>query len=457
MKKLVLLSIMAGLLLVSSCEKFLDLSPIDQIGSNGFYTNTQEVEAGVIAIYDGMQAMVMTEYALTEMRSDNSKTKNSEGEWAQFEDMNVQPTSATVSAYWSNNYNIIFRANTVLENLGVVTNSATKNQFEGEAKFARALSHFNLVRAFGDVPVIDKVIGPNDKEYFKRKSTAEVYAFIIDDLEDAIGFLPGRSGIGEGRATSGAANALLGKVYLTMGNYTAAKTALDAVVTSGNYGMATTYNGVFYSERNTEIIFAVQFIPDDAKDSEIFSYDFTWKGRASGLNYPTDDLMASLEVGDTRASTLFYFEPLAGSSGRFECGKFRAITAANSQLGGNDWIVLRYADVLLMRAEAIMAGAASTTDAVALGAVNLLRGRAGLTPLATLTKEDLLKERRVELAFENHRLYDLIRLGYADAVMGAFAVTTEANFTYSSTDLLLPIPQRERNLYPTLTQNLGYN
>lgn len=451
----ILITLFAGSLLLSSCEKNLDLAPISEIGSNAFYTNTEQVETGVYAIYDGLQAMVQTEYALTEIRSDNGKTRTSEGEGAQFESMNVNPSNSTVALYWSNNYNVIFRANTVLEHLDAVTNAAKKTQFEGEAKFARALCHFNLVRAFGDVPLITKVITTADKEYFNRTPKADVYTSIINDLKDAAVMLPARAGTTvEGRATKGAANALLGKVYLTTGDYGAAKTALDAV-SSTEYSLMPIFNDVFYKEQNKEIIFAVEYINDNATDSQLFSLDFTSKGRATGLNFATNDLMSAVDAADTRKPTLFFYETAIST---WECGKYRS-SSSNVSYSGNDWIVLRYADVLLMQVEAIMASGTSTSDATAVAAFKAIRSRAGfdVTGITSVTKDDLLKERRIEFAFEDQRLYDLIRFGVADAVMGAFSTKGEPTFTYSATSLLLPIPQRERNLNPGMAQNPGYN
>jgi hypothetical protein len=448
----ILITLFAGLLVLSSCEKSLDLAPISEIGSNNFYLNTEQVETGVYAIYDGMQTMIQTEYALTEMRSDNSKTRTSEGEGAQFESMNVDPANSTVALYWSNNYNVIFRANTVLTHLDVVTNAAKKTQFEGEAKFARAWCHFNLVRAFGDVPLINQIVGKNDKEFFVRTPKAEVYASIISDLKDAVTMLPARAATPEGRATKGAANAMLGKVYLTMHDYAAAKTALDAVGTT-EYSLLPAFNDVFYKEQNKETIFAVQFIKDVTTDSELFSIDFTSKGRATGLNFATNDLMSVVDAADKRKSTLFYLETAIN---RWECGKYLS-NSVNLSLSGNDWIVLRYADVLLMQVEAIMAGGTSTSDPAAVAAFNAIRTRAGMPTVSAVSKDDLILERRIELAFENQRLYDLIRFGVADQVMGTFATKGEPIFTYSSTDLLLPIPQRERNLNPDMAQNPGYN
>jgi len=447
----IIFTLLAGLLVMSSCNDYLNLTPISEIGSEGFYANTEQVEAGVIAIYDGMQTMVQTEYALTEIRSDNSKTRTREGEYAQFETMNVDPGNSIITAYWANNYNVIYRANIVLENLAAVSNAAKKSQFEGEAKFARALCHFNLVQAFGNVPLIKQVVTTSDVDLFKQTAKKDVLSAIVSDLKDAANLLPARAGIAEGRATKGAANALLGRVYLTSGDYAAAKTSLDAVSTV-DYSLMPVYNDVFYKERGKEVIFAIQFINDNANDSESFSLDFTSKGRVTGVNLATDDLMAVVDAADKRKSTLFFFETAIS---KWTCGKFLA-NSISTALAGNDWIVIRYADVLLMQVEAIMAGNSSTTDAAALTAFNAIRSRAGMPTVTTITKADLLKERRIEFAFENQRLYDLVRLGAADATMSAFSAKTEANFTYKPTSLLLPIPQREMNLFK-LTQNPGYD
>ncbi|MDP3001612.1 MAG: RagB/SusD family nutrient uptake outer membrane protein [Bacteroidales bacterium] len=453
MKKYFIITLLfLNMLWFNSCEDFLNLSPVSEIGSAAFYKNDKEVEAGVVAIYSGMENYVQNEWALTELRSDNShnRVERSEGEWKEFETMNVQTINATVSDYWIDNYNVIFRANTVLENLVNVSGTSLKLQYEGEAKFARALSHFNLVRAFGDVPIIDKVIKYTDKEYFARDPQSEVYGFIESDLLTAIDNLPGRSGIVVGRATKGAAQAILAKVYLTCKDYEKAKTLLGQLISSGDYSLMPIYNDVFYKERNNEIIFGVQFIQDDAKNSQGFSYQFS----QIGLGNATVDLMSIVNPADKRKPTLFYWHPTGGPIGGWECGKFQPITLTQNQ--GNDWIIIRYADVLLMHAEAILAGNASTTDASALSSFNAVRTRAGLSTVTTLTKGLLLTERRIELCFENQRLYDLIRFGAAETVMAAFASTPEPGFEFNSTDLLLPIPQREIDLYKELEQNPGY-
>ncbi|WP_020528843.1 RagB/SusD family nutrient uptake outer membrane protein [Flexithrix dorotheae] len=444
-----LITLLFGLLALSSCEDYLDQKPISEIGDNGFYTNDAEMETAVIAIYDGFQNGVLREFALTEMRSDNSRTKNSEGEWAQFEDMNVESTNATVSGYWTGQYNVIFRANTVLKHLEVVSDESLKNQYEGEALFARALSHFNLVRLFGDVPLIDKVIIQSESDYFGRVPSNEVYDFIVDDLTMAAAKLPAKGDIATGRATSGAAKALLAKVYLTIGQHAEAKTLLDQVIASNEYQLVGDYHDIFYNELNDEILFAIEYLDDNTNDSQDFSLEFTALGLASGLNYATNNLTNAFSVEDSIRSKVAF-----NQENTLEVGKF--ITASSdATLCGNDWIVLRYADVLLMHAEAIMAGGNATTDGAALASFNEVRVRAGLPEVTEITKEMLLNERRFELAFENQRWFDLNRFGVAEQVLSAFA--SEEGFTFSNTALLLPIPQREIDTSKDLlVQNPGY-
>ena len=440
--------------LTIGCDDLLNLAPKSEVGANGFYRNDDEVESAVIAIYDGLQAIPEREFALTEMRSDNTKTKSSEGQFAQFERFEVEPTNGIVANHWAFNYNVIFRSNTVLENLGVVVNTSKRNQFEGEAKFNRALAHFNLVRGFGDVPLVDRVVEPTDTDYFTRDDAEVVYDAIIADLEDAVTFLPAKANTDFGRANSGAAKALLSKVYLHTEDYGLAETLLEDLINGTEYSLVPNYREVFYNEGNDEIIFAIPYINDDADESQDFSFEMTAGGVRSGLNYLTNDFIQAIDPNDTEREPV-----LRNPNNNAEVGKF-ITSSANVRFGGNDWIVLRLADVYLMHAEAIMAGSSSTQSISAIQSYNAVRDRVGLSTLAedgsaTLTLEELMAERRIELAFENHRLYDLVRTGLAIQEIGAFA--SSLGYSFSPNDLLLPIPQSERNVSEgLLTQNPGY-
>jgi hypothetical protein len=450
------LSLVAILLFVSNCDdSLLDLEPISAVGINGYFTNADEVETGVVSIYDALQNVPLREFALLEMRSDNTQTKSSEGIWAEFEELSVNATNGAVSEYWQYNYNVIFRANLVLQYLDVVPSAVKRAQFEGEARFTRALAYFNLVRAFGDVPLIDTVIGPEDSDYFGRNSTDEIYALIVADLTFAADNLPTKGNITFGRATAGAAEGLLAKVHLNLQNYSAAETLLQSLVDGTDYQLEGEYADVFYAEGNDEILFAIPYIDDNANESQDYSFEMTAGGVRSGLNYLTTDFIGAIDPADTERIAV-----LRNPSNQAEVGKFLT-QSADVRLAGNDWIVLRLADIYLLYAEAIMEGAQSTQNLTAIRAYNAVRDRVGLPTLAvdgsaSLTLDDLLYERRMELAFENHRFYDLIRTGKAIDILGNFASTY--GFRFSSTDLLLPIPQEEINVSRgLLSQNPGYN
>lgn len=441
--------------LLFSCTDQLNLSPYSSIGDNIFYSSEAEVEGAVIAIYDALQDVPLREFALTEMRSDNTKTKSSEGDWAQFESFEVLPTNLAIGQYWSANYNVVFRANRVLENLEIVQTASRKTQFEGEAKFARALAHFNLVRAFGGVPIVDKVIIQTDTDYFDKDAASAVLSFIESDLNTAINLLPSKAEMENGRATKGAAQALLAKVKLTTGDYDGARTLLEAVLASADYALVDDYADVFYNEMNDEIIFAIPYFDDDANESQDYSFEMTLGGVVSGLNFITDDFVANADSAGAEREAVLY-----NPNNPVEVGKF-ITQSSDVRLCGNDWIVLRLADVHLMLVEAIMAGNGSTQSLTAIGSYNAVRERAGMSTLATdgsvtLTLDMLLEERRIELAFENHRFYDLVRVGKAEEILGAFA--TSEGYTFAPTDILLPIPQTEINVSQgLLIQNPGYN
>lgn len=438
-----------SLVMFSGCEDFLNTDPISSISENSFYTNDAELEVAMVGVYDAYQEVPLREFALTEMRSDNSNTRLSEGDWAEFEALSVSSTNSTVYDYWSYNYFTIHRANTVLEYLDVIEDADLKVQLEGEAKFMRALCHFNLVRLFENIPYVEGIILAAESSTIEQDSESTVYAKIVADLQDAISLLPNRSDIAEGRATYGAAQALLGKVYLTTGDYSLAQTAFETVISTGDYSLMSSYYDIFYTEMNSETIFSVQYESDDSDNSQDFSYEFTVLGVAGGINIPTDNLIAEfVEADSVRFETCI-------SADSSVVAKFLT-SSSDETLCGNDWIVMRYADILLMYVEAVMAGGTSTTDVTAVGYFNDVRIRAGLIADvdSEITSDELLSERRLEFAFENSRWFDLKRFDVQANVLDAFAITE--GFTYESTDLILPIPNYEITASDVYVQNDGY-
>lgn len=475
--------------IICSCDsdEFLNPLPDSAIVADTFFQSDDDVLAGIVGIYDAIQGVnentqsstsrfnrgIQLEYLLTEHRSDNTRSKTLEGTRADFHRYIVEAENIQSEDYYQSMYEIIFRANNVLQ---YVENANLDNisSYTAEAKFLRAYAYFNLVRLYGPIPVVTSVVDASDNEkLFTRISEADVYDQIVADL------LVGTTDLHYGnksRASKGAAQALLAKVYLSLEtpNYDGAKQMCEAVVLSGEYSLQDNFSDVFYNELNDEIIFAIQYISGNPEESQGFSAEFTSykrQGRQDGLNIVNPNLVEDfITHGGNRTSVSY---AAFGEDADLEVPEDAEVvkflpngsdisdtdnpsygeSPANS---GNDWIVLRYSDVLLMHAEAIMAGGDSSDNA-AIDSFMAVKSRAGFDAVAdrpsVLTQNDLLLERRVELAFENHRFFDLLRFGKAHDVLSAHA--TEMGYTsYNQRRLLLPIPSREINLSDgILTQN----
>ena len=408
-------------------DEFLNPLPDSSIVLDAFYQTDDDVLAGIIGIYDAIQGVnentetnigranrgIQFEYMLAEHRSDNTRT-------------------ATLKLY-------------------------------------RDFS-FNLIRFFGAVPLVTSVVGPEDNEsLFTRVAVDQIYQQIVLDLQEAVNTLDNTH---KSRASKAAAQGLLAKVYLTQSNrnYAGAQQLCEAIINSGEFALQDNFSDVFYNELNDEIIFAIQYESGNTLESQSFSSEFTAtfrQGREDGHNMVNNNLIADFTVygGNRTAQSYISFNTWT------EVIKFLPegsdITSTPPTYGpsprdaGNDWIILRYADVLLMHAEAILAGGSETTNSAAIDSYMAVRTRAGFDPVtdrpSALTQNALLVERRVELAFENQRFHDLVRFGVADAVLSAHAAEMGYG-SYDARKLLLPIPAREINLSGgLLTQNPGYN
>ncbi|WP_299555950.1 RagB/SusD family nutrient uptake outer membrane protein [Seonamhaeicola sp.] len=483
--KYIILAI-TGFVYTSCSDEFLNPLPDTAVAVESFYQSDEDVLAGVIGIYDALQGVnentttsiivanrgVQFEHLLTEHRTDNTRNATLEGSKSDFHRYLVNANNVESEDYWQSMYEVIFRANNIMDFMDIA-NEGNRAKYTGEAKFLRAFAYFNLVRLYGDVPLVTRVVNPEENDLlFTRVSTTLVYEQIVADLQEAINTLDNTH---KSRASKAAAQALLAKVYLTQGtNYSQAQQLCEAIVTGGEFDLEANFSDVFYSELNDEIIFAIQYLAGDANESQSFSSEFTSafrQGREDGQNIVNANLKADFEAfGGNR--TAVSITDLNGvlEIDENEVAKFLPegsdITTSpptyggNARNAGNDYIALRYADVLLMHAEAILAGGVETTSSAAIDSYMAVRVRAGFDPVADrpsiLTKEALLLERRVELAFENQRWHDLIRFGVADNVLSAHAIEMGYG-DYSTRALLLPIPAREINLSKgLLTQNPGY-
>ena len=475
--------------LFTSCSDFLEPTPTSGITTDSYYKNADELEVGLIGVYAAIKGInstskednhgVQWEFYVTEMRSDNTETKSPDSEDAsdagQLESFAVLPTNNFVLNYYTSYFQIIFRANIIIDNLEVVTDEATKAQIEGEAKFIRAYAYFNLLRLFGDLPYIDRVIDPSETEIqFTRVASSTIYEdLVIPDLQSAVA---GITSTYRTRATSTAAKALLAKVYLSLEtpNYTQAQILCEDIINSGAYGLEDDFSNVFYQEVNKEVIFAIGYNTQLQDNSQLFSAEWmNAVGNSSGVNYVTTNLKAAMdESGGVRTPVAYREDPLTvyGGTIRYQTAKYfpDGLTGgSNGQdfgnvvptLAGNDWIVIRYADVLLMHTEAIMAGGSETANASAINSFMEVRRRAfpgeELATPSKVTKSELLVERRVEFSSENQRFFDLVRFNVANAVLASFASAN--NFTFTANDLLLPIPQNEINLSKAAGTNMQQN
>ena len=465
-----ILTIIVIVLIVAACENDLNLAPEDQKTSAGFYKNASDIEAAVNATYAGLQKKGLygfNYHFLLETRSDNTfeEEPSNSGGFGDVDLFNRVTTNPVFGSTWKDSYKTILGANIVLNRIDAIDdmNNATKNSRKGEVKFIRALIYYHLVNLYGDVPLVtEETKDPTSFFGQGRTLKAEVYTQIITDLTEAQSELPAINGLG--RATKGAANTLLGKVHLSNGNPQAAETVLRAVT---RYSWTSRYANLFgiSNENNGSSIFEVQFESNINGNSEgsLFASKFTSQANpgSKGNNIITQDLISSFESGDLRRNEII---PDAKTPTVNISTKYIDNNRSVIDDGANNVIVLRYADVLLMLAEALNAQG-YVADGEAFELVNKIRQRAGLAKItsATVTNQEeftqaLLKERRYEFFHEPHRWFDLKRLGNPVKVMNDhFESIVGLNKTIDVDDLLLPIPQSQVDTDPdNIIQNPGY-
>ena len=485
--KFLIFAVTGAMFVSCDTDEFLNPLPDSAIVAETFFQSDDDVLAGIIGIYDGLQGVnentesssirfnrgVQLEYLLTEHRSDNTRSGTLEGSRADFHRYIVEPDNVQSEDYYQSMYEIIFRANNVLKYVDNA-DSGNINKYTAEAKFLRAYAYFNLVRLYGGVPLVTTVVGADNNELlFTRVEEATVYEQIVSDLQEAVNNLDNTH---KSRASKAAAQGILAKVYLTQParNYSGAAQLCEDIINSVEFALESNFKDVFYNELNNEIIFAVQYLSGNPEESQGFSSEFTAysrQGRQDGLNIVNPNLAEDFIASGGNRTAVSYAafgddvdlpvpeeaEVIKFLPDGYDISDTNLPTYGGAPaLAGNDWIILRYSDVLLMHAEAIMANG-DTTSGSAIDSYMEVRVRAGFDATAdrpsVLTKDALLLERRVELAFENHRFFDLLRLGVAHDVLGAHA-TLKGYTSYNIRRLLLPIPSREINLSDgLLTQN----
>ncbi len=514
MKQINLIIIIACLGSVS-CKKVIDVYPESNLNTGTYYSNYEEVKTGLAGVYNGLRGPVYREWQVTELRSDNARqgvpgTTNSFNRDLSDLDMFIPATTqGGIYSYWLDSYNNIRNANIIIQKLGVNYDPANgsisladisipisetdRKQFAGEAMFIRAYHYFNLVRLYGGVFLVHRPIGAIEAKTISRSSEADIYKLIEADLSNAAGFLSS-SAFGQiasadrGRANAWAAKALLAKVYLTLNRKTDAIPLLQDVISNSGFSLQGTYANVFSitNEMNSEILFAVRYKAGGFGLGSSFGNDFgplnsgsiVINGSGRGWNTPTTEIDSAYTATDARKAVNIA-KYGSGSAERIYVNKYLFPVTVTDD-GESDWPVIRFADVLLMMAEA------KGFIPESIGYINDIRERADLDPLPAsintlaLFEKALADERRLEFAFENQRWFDLLRFNTTLTAIKAeqilknhFSYEYEAHYSHytaptptlaelqgsvTAQRLLLPIPQYEidTNTQLAIPQNPGY-
>lgn len=457
------------LLLLQSCSSdLLNTSPEATKVTSQFYTDASQIEQGINAVYGTLQYTGQYQQAMLvigEIPSDNTYDEvpaNDSFTYGEFDFFTIQPNNSLIASTWKDHYIGIQQANIILNRIDAIQDmaQATKSSRIGEMKFLRALMYFNLVRVFGDVPLVTKET-TNVNDYFGQGRTpvSEVYAFIEKELKEAIPLLPAAT-TQKGRVTKAAAMGILGKVLITENKYTDALPYLSQIEGLG-YSLLSDVSKIFdvTNKNNAEIIFDVQFASGINGNSEgspafqLFSPSGTVAG-AKGHNLPTKEIY-NLYTGDDKRKSAY----IGLTSNGIPYTKKIVKTSNVIADGGSNIVVLRLADVYLMIAECYAKANDLSNANVYL---NKIKSRAGVASVNLVSQQALLaeidKERRLELVGEGHRWFDLVRTGKAVQVMTQHFASTPgySTATIDQHNLLMPVPQGQINTDPAIKQNPGY-
>lgn len=489
MRRIILTSTVMFLALLVSCTENLDRTPKVVFTLDTYFQDGDQATQSVNAVYNELrqwQVHVFSFIGMTDIVSDDSEKGSfaSDGFFLQeVEDFQHTSTNIAPATVWEGYYQSIFRANLAIDRIPTVPAEAIDEELRerllAESRVLRAYFYFNLVRWFGDVPLI---LTPFPEEFaIPRTDKEQVYDQIIADLEAGAAVLPEKSQYPSadlGRVTKGAANALLAKVHLTRGDNQAATDRALTVINSGEYSLMERYTSIFSEagENGSESIFEVQATALEiggagSQYNEVQGVRGT-PNLGWGFNRPSDNLISSFEPGDPRreATVLNVGEVLPDGSAvvvgdenivgeRFNQKAFVVDHPGGNGNGPGNIRIYRYADLLLIAAEALNE---LSRSAEALPYLNQVRARArGSNPnilqdVTTTNQAELraaiLHERRSELALEQQRWFDLVRTGRAAAVMQAL----DKDFVAGKHELF-PIPQTEVDLSEgALEQNPGY-
>ncbi|MDR8394557.1 RagB/SusD family nutrient uptake outer membrane protein [Aliifodinibius sp. S!AR15-10] len=483
-------------ILLMGCDNFLSHKDPSNLNTGNYFTQPSHAEGIVNATYESLYPVQSNaSWLMTELRTGAlNSTFTPNGGFPDFKiisDLQMSADHPAVNNYWVSHYRGIGNANLAIAEIpNIEMDATTQNRLLGEARFLRAYYYFNLVRVFGEVPLITESVdlGSPDLEP-SRSSVESIYQLIVEDLTAAESSgLPFNDS--SGRVTLGAIKSLLADVYLTMAGYplqmgteyyTLARDKAKEVIDSQEYSLFDSYLPFRESSNDNtgEHIFSVQYLQGEQNNDVLqiglppFKFGVSAYSSEQGFGFARDEFVASYEAGDKRAEErVFFFTSYSSESDRNETVQFPnqfiykfwdEQAHLNTAQSGLNWQVIRYADVLLDFAEASNEVTGPTTEAYE--AVNKIRRRAELNDLSGLTKtefrEAIWKERWHELIYENEIWFDMVRTRKAyDIEDDAFNDYVGHSFVDGSTlqerDLLFPLPTNELRNNENLTQNPGY-
>ncbi|PYO97666.1 MAG: RagB/SusD family nutrient uptake outer membrane protein [Gemmatimonadetes bacterium] len=491
------LGVLAALVLVTSCESFLDPSPSDVLTPENFYRTSSDAVAATNAVYESTKwSYWLGFWYISDIATDDIMVGPRFGaDGHRMSDYIFNSTEWPMGDMWGSAYWIINRANIVLDRVpGITMDPTLRDRLLNEARFLRANAYFDLVRSFGDVPLLEHEVKSLDALRVSRAPAADVYALIVGDLQQAMAGLPvSYSSSDVGRVTSGAAQAMLAKVYLTRQDWANAAQTAGQLIATNRYALLPNWKDCFKIATkitNKESIFEINYDglldPGAGSVHTLFSLPSGFPGGAAyGLMTVAPSLARRFAASDTRGlGGTFIRSPYIDALGDtakwtdppdtlgpaflkyLDQSDFQNMHQRDWARQSNDWIVLRYADVLLMYAEAVNEGGAPVPAMTAEQALNAVRTRAGIGPVSGLStatfRDSVWLERRREFVFEGQRWFDLSRWGTLNAAIQAKTaelgvISPGETGLHGAPSNLLPLPLGELSKNPNLTQNPGWN
>ena len=459
--KTILKYILAGTALLSavSCgESFFEQYPANNVTEGNFYKTDDDFNQGVYACYYKLK--VNMSFFLTELayRSDECVLESmavSTQDRYDIDHFQENSYNGILSAVWNNWYNGVYRCNDVLDH-AKGKDLPNIGRYRGECLFIRSWFYFNLYRTFGTVPIARTVVTPATAKTIKRCTDEEMYSLLVNDLTEAAEFLPLARPAEKARVSKIAAQSLLAKVYLTFGKYNEARTVIEEALKDTGYGLMSSTGAAFNiaNKMNKEIIFALYY--NKTNDNGHGYWYSSNTPVLDDIRNPTPEFKALYDASDSRLALINTYTNIYDK--RYAMNKWMdTYDATYTTQVGNDFPLIRYADLVLMYAEALC----QTGDIPgAIAQLNKTRTRAGLPALSAAEvsgKEAFIKEladeRGREFALEGQRWYDLVRLGLAVSFFKDMGYTIDAH------QLIFPIPQDQIQIVndkSILWQNPGY-